>query len=246
VKRLQDKVAVVTGASKGIGKAISLAFADEGARVVAVSRSKESLKDLESKFNEGGYELTCVLADLSNEADIARIPAEVLEKFGRIDILVNNAGIIHPSMELVDFDVNVWKQVIEVNLTAPAFLTKAVLPGMMKNKSGKIINISSIGGRKGGKGRSAYRASKAGLINLTETMAAEARPYGIDVNCVCPSATDTEGYRENIDPNGRDLNPKVMVPEQIAEVVVFLASDASSAVTGSAIDAFGGTNPVFS
>ena len=153
------------------------------------------------------------------------IPREALRKFERIDILVNNAGIIHPSIDLIDMDADLWKQVISVNLTAPALLIKAILPSYDENQFGKIINISSIGGRKGGKGRSAYRASKAGLINLTESVAAEVKQYGIDVNCVCPSATDTEGYRKNIDPAGRDQNPNILLSHDIAEIVVFLASE---------------------
>jgi 3-oxoacyl-[acyl-carrier protein] reductase len=146
---------------------------------------------------------------------------------------------------LVDFEADLWRQVIEVNLTAAALLTKAVLPGMIEHRSGKIINISSIGGRKGGKGRSAYRVTKAGLISLTESVAAEVKEYGIDVNCICPGGVDTEGFRQAFGNRGREDNPKLMRPEEIAELAVFLASDASSAITGAAIDAFGGTNPLF-
>jgi 3-oxoacyl-[acyl-carrier protein] reductase len=245
MKKMQDKIAIVTGASKGIGKSICLSFGREGAKVVAVARTTEALSDLLDQLSQIGAEGMSIEADLGKEDDIQRIPEETLNRFGRIDILVNNAGIIHPSMDLVNFDNEVWRRVIDINLTAPAMLIQAVLPSMIENRSGKIINISSIGGRKGGKGRSAYRASKAGLINLTETVSAEVKEFNIDVTCVCPSATDTEGFRENIDPEGRDGNPKVMLPEEIAEVVLFLASDASSAITGTAIDAFGGTNPLF-
>jgi NAD(P)-dependent dehydrogenase (short-subunit alcohol dehydrogenase family) len=138
-----------------------------------------------------------------------------------------------------------WRQVIEVNLTAVALLTKAVLPSMIENRSGKIINVSSIGGRKGGRGRSAYRVTKAGLISLTESVAAEVKAYGIDVNCICPAGVDTEGYRQAFGSRGRQENPKLLRPEEIAELAVFLASDASSAITGTAIDAFGGMNPLF-
>lgn len=245
MKRLDGKIAVITGARRGIGKAIALAFAQEGAKIFGVSRSDEGTKELEHLVTQLGSEAVFIAADLDHVEDIEMIPREALRRFGRIDLLVNNAGIIHPSLNLVNIDADLWKRVISVNLTAPALLIKAVLPTMIENRSGKIINISSIGGRKGGKGRSAYRASKAGLISLTESVAAEVKQYGIDVNCVCPSATDTEGYRENIDPGGRDQNRRVLLPQEIAEVVVFLASDASSAITGTAIDAFGGSNPLF-
>jgi 3-oxoacyl-[acyl-carrier protein] reductase len=183
MKRLEGKVAIVTGASRGIGKAIALAYGAEGAKVVATARTTKAIEALVAKLEEEGTEALAVSADLGREADIGRIPTETLARFGRIDILVNNAGLIHQRIDLVDFDVQLWRQVVDVNLTAPALLTKAVLPSMIGNRTGKIINISSIGGRKGGKGRSAYRATKAGLISLTESVASEVKKYGIDVNC---------------------------------------------------------------
>jgi 3-oxoacyl-[acyl-carrier protein] reductase len=116
---------------------------------------------------------------------------------------------------------------------------------MIEHRTGKIINISSIGGRKGARGRSAYRATKAGLISLTESVAAEVKAYGIDVNCICPGGVDTEGFREAFNSRGRADQPKLMQPEEIAELGMFLASDHSTAITGAAIDAFGSTNPLF-
>lgn len=243
--KLENKVAIVTGASRGIGKAIAFAFNREGANVVVTARTTELIETVVDQLRQIGPDALAVTADLGVERDIQRIADETLMKFGRIDILVNNAAIIHPSVDLVDFDTNMWRQVINVNLTGVAFLAKAVLPSMIKNQSGKIINISSIGGRKGGKGRSAYRVTKAGLISLTESIAAEVKWYGIDVNCICPGGVDTEGYREAFGSRGREENPRLMRPEEIAELAVFLASNASSAITGTAIDAFGGTNPLF-
>jgi len=180
------------------------------------------------------------------DADVQRVADETVRRFGGIDILVNNAAIIHPPIDLVNFDADLWRQVIDVNLTGAALLTKAVLPTMMANRAGKIINISSIGGRKGGRGRSAYRVTKAALISLTESVAAEVKEQGIDVNCICPGGVDTEGYREAFGSQGRADNPKLMLPEEIAALTRFLCTDAGSAITGAAIDAFGGTNPLFS
>jgi 3-oxoacyl-[acyl-carrier protein] reductase len=245
MQRLEDKIAVVTGASKGIGKAIALALAHEGASVVVTARTTQAIKALADQIGQMGREAVAVTADLSVERDIARIADGALKRFGRIDILVNNAGIIHPPINLVDFDTLLWREVIEVNLTAAALLTKAVLPSMIEKRTGKIINISSVGGRKGGKGRSAYRATKAGLISLTESVAAEVKQYGIDVNCICPGGVDTEGYRQ-VFGKSKAENPRLMLPKEIAELAVFLASDASSSITGTAIDALGGTNPLFS
>ncbi|HWP48599.1 MAG TPA: SDR family oxidoreductase [Candidatus Limnocylindrales bacterium] len=245
MERLENKIALVTGASRGIGKATALALGCEGAHVVATARTLEALEAVADQLRQMGREALAVVADLGVERDIHHLVEEALRRFGRIDILVNNAAIIHPPIDLVNFDSDLWRKVIDVNLTGPALLIKAVLPGMMRNRFGKIINISSIGGRRGGKGRSAYRVTKAGLISLTESVAAEVKPYGIDVNCICPGGVDTEGYREAFGSKGREENPKLMRPEEIAELVIFLASDASSAITGTAIDAFGGTNPLF-
>lgn len=242
---LQDRTAIVTGASRGIGRAIALAFAGEGARVVVTARSTDLLDELADEVRRAGTEAVAVAADLAVEADINRIAEAARAAFGRIDILVNNAGIIHPKVDLVDFDSDLWRRVIDVNLTAPALLAKAVLPAMIEQKSGKILNISSIGGRKGARSRTAYRATKAALISLTESLAAEVKHHGIDVNCICPGGVDTEGYREAFQMRGRDDDPRLMAPAEIAALAVFLAGDASSAITGAAVDAFGTTNPLF-
>jgi 3-oxoacyl-[acyl-carrier protein] reductase len=235
----------VTGASRGIGKAIALAFATEGADIVATARTTDAVQAVIDQCRKLGRDGLAVTADLGLEQDVHRVADQALRQFGRVDILVNNAAIIHAHTFLVDFAADLWRQVIEVNLIAPALLTKAVLPQMIERRSGKIINISSIGGRRGGKGRSAYRATKAGLISLTESVAAEVKPYGIDVNCICPGGVDTEGMREAFGLRGQQVTPTLMQPEEIAAVAVFLASEASSAITGTAIDAFGWTNPLF-
>lgn len=243
--QLAQKTAIVTGASRGIGKAIALTLGREGANVVATARTTTAIAGVVDELQQMGVAGLAVTADLGVDADVQRIADETLARFGRIDILVNNAAIIHPRIDLVDFDADLWRQVIDVNLTGAALLTKAVLPTMIANRGGKIINISSIGGRKGGKGRSAYRVTKAALISLTESVAAEVKQHGIDVNCICPGGVDTEGYREAFDSQGREENPKLMLPEEIAELALFLCTDAGSSITGAAIDAFGGTNPLF-
>jgi 3-oxoacyl-[acyl-carrier protein] reductase len=245
MKELTNKTAIVTGASKGIGRAIALAYSRAGANVVVTARTTSALENVATTIREAGAEALVVTADMSRELDIQRIVDETLARFRRIDILVNNAAVIHPRVDLVDMEAELWRNVIDVNLTAVALLTRAVLPTMIEQRSGKIINISSIGGRRGGKGRSAYRATKAALISLTQSVAAEVKTHGIDVNCICPGGVDTEGYREAFKTRGREDNPNLMLPEEIAALAVFLATEQSSAITGAAVDAFGGTNPLF-
>ena len=208
-------------------------------------RTEYAIDDLAGRIVQSGGSALAVTADLSIDSDLQRIADETLANYGRIDILVNNAGIIHPRINLVDFDFELWRNVVAVNLEAVALLTALCLPSMMQRNYGKVINISSIGGRKGSKGRSAYRATKAALINLTESVAAETKPYGIDVNCICPGGVDTEGYREAFRMRGKIDDPSLMAPEEIAKLAIYLASDDSSSVTGAAIDAFGGSNPLF-
>lgn len=245
MEKLKGQTAIVTGASRGIGKAIAVMFASEGANVVVTARTEYAIDDLAGRIVQSGGSALAVTADLSIDSDLQRIADETLVNYGRIDILVNNAGIIHPRINLVDFDFELWRKVVAVNLEAVALLTALCLPSMMERNYGKVINISSIGGRKGSKGRSAYRATKAALISLTESVAAETKPYGIDVNCICPGGVDTEGYREAFRMRGKIDDPSLMAPEEIAKLAVYLASDDSSSVTGAAIDAFGGSNPLF-
>ncbi len=241
---LDGKTAIVTGASQGIGRSIALKFGQLGANVVCTARSTDALNKLVEELDGMGARGLVVTADLASEDDIRRIASDAKSEFGRIDILVNNGAIIHPMLELSEFDMALWKEVIAVNLTAAAILTQAVLPSMTENHFGKIVNISSIGGRKGGKGRSAYRAAKAGLISLTESVAAEVKKHGVDVNCICPGGVGTEGYRAAFGDEAAD-DPTMMEANEIAEVAAFLVSSRGSAVTGAIIDAFGGTNPLF-
>jgi len=242
---LSGKTALVTGASKGIGKAIAIAFGEAGANVVATARTTSEIDDTVQQVQASGAQGLGVVADLGVESDIDRLANEAVSKFGGVDILVNNAAIIHPRITVSDFDPNLWRDVLNVNLTGAFLITQKLLPGMIERKYGKVINISSIGGRSGAFGRSAYRVTKSGLISFTQSLAAEVYEHGIQVNAICPGGTDTEGYRDAFNTSGRAENPKLMDPAEIAEVALFLASDASSAVTGTAIDSFGGSNPLF-
>ena len=240
-----DQTVIITGATKGIGRAMAAAFGAAGANILATGRTKDELDSICLEVERSGAKAVALVADLAIEDSAGRIADAALATFGRIDVLVNNAAIIHDSADLADFDSALWQRVLYVNLVAPALLTKAVLPHMIERGAGKIINIASIGGRRGGRGRSAYRAAKAGLINLTESVAAEVKEHGIDVNCICPGATDTEGFRSAFNHLGRKQDANLMESREIAELAMFLASSSASAITGTAIDAFGATNPIF-
>lgn len=239
--RLDGRIAIVTGASRGIGRAMARTFVRSGARVVVTGRDAGALDALVAELGAAAH---AVPADLAERDVPDTVVAATLRHFGGLNLLVNNAGAIHPARDLVDFDPEDWRRVIEVNLVAPAMLARAAVPAMRAAGRGHIINISSIGGRKGGRGRSAYRASKAALINLTESMAAELARDGIQVNCICPGSVDTEGYRELMASRGRPPVAGAMKPEEIAEVALFLATDAAKSITGTAIDAFGPANPL--
>jgi NAD(P)-dependent dehydrogenase (short-subunit alcohol dehydrogenase family) len=240
--RLEGKVAVVTGAGRGIGRAIAIAFAREGARVAAVARSLEEVQATAELVRMAGGEAFPLRCDVSREEDVRAMAGDVVNQYGQIDILVNNAAINLPTIETADMNPDDWRRVIDVNLTGPFLCSRAVLPHMVSRHAGKIINISSIGGRRGARGRGPYRAAKAGLINFTETLAAETRRSGINVNCICPGGVDTEMIRQisRGSPTGQ-----LMRPEEIAAVALFLASDESSAITGTSIDAFGPSNALF-
>jgi NAD(P)-dependent dehydrogenase (short-subunit alcohol dehydrogenase family) len=245
LQQLKGRTALVTGASQGIGRAIALAFARNGANVVVTARNEAKLRALAAEIETTGVRAFAVAADLGVESEIDAAAAAAIARFGGIDVLVNNAGIIHPRIPVVEFDPQLFREVLNVNMIGAFLMAKALLPGMIERGYGKIINISSIGGRKGAAGRSAYRVTKAGLISFTESLAAEVKRYGIDVNAICPGAVDTEGYRAVFNTPGQAGNPKIEPPEYIAELAVFLASDRSKAITGTAIDAFGATNPLF-
>ncbi len=240
--RLQGRVAIITGGGRGIGKAIALALAREGARTAVTARSQAEIDAVALDIGRAGGEALAVRCDVSELQDVVDMVDTVLEKFGQIDILVNNAAINLPTIETVDMDPEDWRRVVDVNLTGPFLCARAVLPNMIRRRSGKIINISSTGGRRGARGRGPYRAAKAGLINFTETLAAETRPLGISVNCICPGGVDTEMMRQITHGGPTD---KLMRSEEIAAVALFLAGDESSAITGTSIDAFGPSNPLF-
>lgn len=240
--RLQDRVAIVTGGSRGIGRAISVALAREGAKVVVAGRNRATCDQVVAEIAAAGGAAIAVQADVSSEADVAAMVDATTERLGRVDILVNNAAVNLPYKTVADMSLDDWNHIVSVNLTGTFLCCRAVVPHMTAQGYGKIINISSRGGRMGEAGRSPYRSTKAAIIIFTECLAAEVKEHGIDVNAVCPGAVKTDMISEISHGN---VPAYAMEPEDIASVVVFLASDESAAITGTAIDAFGAGNPIF-
>jgi len=230
MKKLEDRVALVTGGSRGIGKAIIYALAEEGADVgVNYIRSKESAEQVcEDIRKENGVKAIALKADVSILDEVQGMMDTMLKEFGRIDILVNNAGI-QCRGKLVDISLDDWNRVIATNLTGVFLCTKAVLPSMLKRKQGRIINIASQHGQVGKVERSAYGATKGGVIALTKALAREVARDGILVNCVAPGPVETD-LLANASQEWRETTQNSLPlgrfgwPKEVATSVVFLAS----------------------
>ncbi|MGL6341171.1 MAG: 3-oxoacyl-ACP reductase family protein, partial [Waterburya sp.] len=192
LQHLKDKVAVITGASRGIGKAAALALATQGAKVVVnYARSSEAAEAIAQEINTAGGEAIALQADVSQNAEVDNLIKQTLDKFGRIDILVNNAGITKDTL-LLRMKPEQWQAVIDLNLTGVFLCTKAVSKTMLKQRSGRIINIASVAGQMGNPGQANYSAAKAGVIGFTKTVAKELANRGVTVNAVAPGFIETD------------------------------------------------------
>lgn len=241
--RLQGQIALVTGASRGIGRAIALALAAEGASIAVNYTSSGSAADeVVGIITAAGGSAIAVKADVSQPEQVESMLAAVLEKWGRVDILVNNAGITRDTL-LLRMKLEEWQAVIDLNLTGVFLCTKAVSKVMLKQKSGRIINITSVAGQMGNPGQANYSAAKAGVIGFTKTVAKELASRGITVNAVAPGfiATDMTSNLKSDEilkyiPLGRYGQP-----EEIAGMVRFLAADSAAAyITGQVFNVDGG------
>lgn len=226
--KLNDKVALVTGGGRGIGKAIALAYAREGAKVVICARTGKEIEQTSKEIRSTQAESAGWPCDVSLEEPVRNLVANVLRQFGQIDVLVNNAGVMTRPAPITELEVRKWDYTMAVNLRGAFLVTQAVLPSMMKRKSGSIINLSSTIGRGAYANFAAYAASKWGLEGFTQTLAMEAKLYGIRANSVEPGvvATKLTGYSGS-------------QPESVTDVFVFLASNESEGVTGKMLSASG-------
>jgi len=254
--KLRDKNAFITGASRGIGRAIALAFAEEGANVALGARSMADLETLASEIEARGGRAVPIELDVSSGSSIANAKAEVSEKLGAIQILVNNAGIAK-SVKVVDMDDEHWQSHLDINLTGVFKITRAFLPELLEGRWGRIINIASTAGKVGFQYTAAYCASKHGVIGFTRALALETATQGVTVNAICPGFVNTDmasaAARNIAAKTGqseaeamdwlRKLSPqkRLVEPEEVAAVAVMLASEEARGINAQAINVDGGT-----
>ncbi|MCL1802349.1 MAG: SDR family oxidoreductase [Eubacteriaceae bacterium] len=247
--KLTGKTAIVTGASSGMGKEISMLFAEEGANVIAFARRKERLDELAGEAYEKGHLILPFVGDVSKPDDIDGAVHAALSEYNSIDILVNNAGIMDGFVPLGDLEDELWDRIIEVNLTAPMRFARRAIVEMLKQGSGNIINVASLGGLFGARGGVSYVVAKHGLVGLTKNTGFMYADKGIRCNAICPGGVDTEigagssspselGYKKIS--SGMGAMPRTGSPSEIASVALFLASSDSAFINGTTIAVDGG------
>jgi NAD(P)-dependent dehydrogenase (short-subunit alcohol dehydrogenase family) len=248
---LADRVAIITGASKGIGRALSLRFAREGARVVCAARSADLVKETTAQVQAAGGRAIAVVCDAAVEADVRRLVESAVQAFGRIDALVNNAGDGGPTKRVQDYLMEDWRYTIDSCLTSSYLCTRFVVPEMIKVGGGAIVNISSGAGRRGLPFRIGYCSAKAGQVGMTYGMALELAPQGVRVNCVAPGAVEGDRIDRVIAGQAQvrgvpvdemrkafvERSPlkRMTTAEDITEAALFLVSDLARSISGQVI-----------
>lgn len=244
-KKLEGKVAIITGASKGIGREIALMYAREGAKLALTARSEDLLRELSAEIKAaGGEEPLCFPLDVKQSEKVDELVDKTLDKFGRVDILVNNAGVTRDGLLLRMSDED-WDEVLGTNLKGAFLCLRAVAKPMMRQRAGRIINMASVIGLIGNAGQANYAASKAGIIALTKSAAKELGSRNILVNAIAPGFIDTDMTRALSDDIKNAILKQIPIgklgqPVDIAKAAVFLASDESSFITGQVLTVDGG------
>lgn len=241
---LSGKVALVTGASRGIGQSISMILAQNGAHVICVSRNINDVQSVADKISSLKFSASAYSCDISNSNKVTELVKNIIKKYNRIDILINNAGITRDNL-LMRMSEDDWNEVLNVNLKAAFIAIKETSRVMIKQRNGRIINISSVVGLMGNAGQANYAASKAGLIGMTKSIARELSPRGITANCIAPGYIETEMTNKLTDEIKSSLNKKIPLGrignvQDIAYAVSFLASDEAGYITGQTLTVDGG------
>jgi NAD(P)-dependent dehydrogenase (short-subunit alcohol dehydrogenase family) len=254
---LKDKIAVVTGGGRGIGRAIALAFASEGASLVLASRSQEALEETRTMVEDLGRQALVVPTDISQEESVRNLAEQALGHFGRVDILVNNSGIAGPTKPLWEITFAEWEETFTVNVTGAYLCCRAFLPGMMERRSGSIIVIASMTGKRPLYGRTPYAGGKLALVGIARTLAWEVGSYGIRVNVISPGAVEGERIERVVRSQAAALGiseeealrqftsgsplGRLVPPGDIAAAAIFLASDRAASITGEDLNVSAGT-----
>ena len=254
--KLKDRVAIVTGGNKGLGRSLCLAMAEEGARVSVTGRATSRNEEVVEEISSRGGEAMAVTLDVTELSSIEQMVDKVVSRWGQIDILVNNAAVTSPMQWIVDFDPDEWDRVIAVNLRGPFLCSRAVLPHMIERRTGKIVNVAAgVMEERVELGIAAYCASKAGLVNFTRQLAGEVKRHGIFVNAIDPGGLDT-GMTDEIKVNQKSATQwdraqqveeelRLRPPEAIAPMVMFLVSEDSDMMTGRFLQASSRGNPLY-
>jgi len=238
--RFQEKLVVVTGAGQGLGAEFSKQFAAEGAKVILLGRTGAKVEKVAEGIRALGGDAIAMECDISDHVQVEKTFADIAEKYGTVDVLINNAAYYKPS-QIVDTTVEEWKRHIDTNLNGSFYCTKAVLPGMIAQRYGKIVNLSSSGAKLFFPGFGAYASSKGGIVSMTQILSEEVKNYGINVNAIYLGMTNTEKTRERFDSDAAitvELDEMLQVDE-VGKIVCFLASDEAAPIMGAAIDVFG-------
>jgi len=238
--KFRDRTVLVTGASRGIGRSIALRFAEEGARLALAARTENELLQTATMVEQSGARAVAIPTDIRDRAAVDACVARAEAELGPIDVLVNNAGVFlwRPFLELSSEE---WDLVLSTNLTGAANFCRAVLPGMIGRRRGRIVNVSSIHGVRGEANLAAHSAAKFGLIGLTQSLAREYRSFNIAVNAVCPGTVENR-QDETGEPSRAEPLAEKLWPRDVARTVLFLASDDAAAITGAALEVLGGTH----
>jgi NAD(P)-dependent dehydrogenase (short-subunit alcohol dehydrogenase family) len=245
LSEFEGKVAIITGGARGIGRTTALEFSKQGATVVIVDVLEKELKEANGIIEKTGNKVLCLKADVSNDSQVKDVIKKTVDNFGKIDVLVNCAGIVGPHTPVVDLSEKDWDNILQVNLKGVFLFCRGVVPVMLRNKKGAIVNIASIAAKEGNETMAAYSVSKAGVISFSRVLAKEVAKDGIRVNSISPAVIGTDFIATATPELLRGIIAQIPMgrmgrPEEVANLILFLSSEKSSFITGQSFNITGG------